>query len=223
MENLFTQIKQANDDASDKDKFVQELRDFIAKEVSELKQPIDNVQWVDIDMVKPNDYNPNSVAKREMKLLYVSIKHDGFTQPIVTIYDKGRDKYIIVDGFHRYYTSLSNPDILEQNHNKVPIVVISKDINDRMASTVRHNRARGKHSVEGMSTMVFKMLENGWDDSDICNELGMEAEELVRLKYLTGFAKLFKDTEYRKAWVMKNKNHQESKTSEETSEETAEA
>ena len=127
--------------------------------VSPLKsQPITNVRWVKIENVTPNDYNPNSVAHKEMGLLYTSIKHDGFTQPIVTIFDPELKKYIIVDGFHRYYTSLKSKDLLEANFGRVPVVVIEKDINDRMASTVRHNRARGMHSVSGMSSMVFDML-----------------------------------------------------------------
>lgn len=166
-------------------------------------QPIDFVRWVPVEKVCPNDYNPNSVAKAEMRLLYTSIKHDGYTQPVVTIYDPDRDMYVIVDGFHRYFTCKTNDDIRERNKGLLPIVVIDKDINERMASTVRHNRARGKHSVQGMSSMVFSMLENGWSDADICNELGMEPEELLRLKHITGFSKLFADVEYRKAWKTK--------------------
>lgn len=171
---------------------------------STAKQPIDNVRWVALDKVEANDYNPNNVAKVEMGLLYTSIKHDGYTQPIVTVYDADRDKYIIVDGFHRYFVCKQNKDIYDRNNGKLPVVVIDKDINDRMASTIRHNRARGKHSVAGMSSIVFKMLDNGWSDADICKELGMEAEELIRLKYVTGFAKLFKDTQYRRSWETKN-------------------
>ena len=165
--------------------------------------PIDSVKRVPLDKVQANDYNPNSVAAIEMGLLYKSIKHDGYTQPVVTIYDEKLDKYIIVDGFHRYYVMKNFKDIYDRNNGLLPIVVIEKDINDRMASTIRHNRARGKHSVSGMSNMVFKMLENGWKDSDICNELGMEAEELLKLKHITGFSKLFKDIEYKKAWETK--------------------
>ena len=184
----------------------------VLHELSPLKtQPVNLIHWVPIDKVCPNDYNPNSVAKVEMKLLYTSIKHDGYTQPVVTIYDKEQDKYIIVDGFHRYYTCKTNKDIRERNFGFLPIVVIDKDINDRMASTVRHNRARGKHSVQGMSSMVFSMLENGWEDHEICNELGMEAEELLRLKHITGFSKLFADVEYKKAWVTKNQLLQKKK------------
>ena len=165
--------------------------------------PVSEVRWVDINKVEPNDYNPNSVAGTEMSLLYTSIKHDGYTQPIVTIYDEEKNKYIIVDGFHRYFICKTNKDIQESTDGHVPIVVIKKDINERMASTVRHNRARGAHSVTGMSQMVFSMLDNGWADEEICNHLGMSADELLRLKHITGFSKLFKDAEYNKTWTTK--------------------
>ncbi len=168
--------------------------------VSPISQPVDLVIWVPIEMVEPNDYNPNSVAKVEMGLLYTSILHDGYTQPIVTIWDDERGKYIIIDGFHRYYTAKTQPDILDRNKGCVPIVVLLKTINERMAATVRHNRARGKHSIQGMSHMVFQMLDNGWEDEKICQHLGMEAEELLRLKHITGFSKLFENVEYRQAW-----------------------
>mgnify|MGYP003134943456 FL=1 len=167
-------------------------------------QPVNRVQWVNIDDVEANDYNPNSVASQEMHLLYTSILHDGYTQPVVTIFDADKGKYIIIDGFHRYFTCKNNPDILERNKGMLPVVVLEKDINDRMASTVRHNRARGKHSVGGMSNMVFSMLDNGWGDADICNHLGMSADELLRLKHITGFSKLFSDAEYNKAWTTKH-------------------
>jgi ParB-like chromosome segregation protein Spo0J len=167
-------------------------------------QPIDHVRWVPIEKVRANDYNPNSVAKTEMRLLYTSIDHDGYTQPVVTIYDADNDEYVIVDGFHRYSIMRLNADIRERCGGMLPVVVIDKDVNDRMASTVRHNRARGKHSVAGMSNMVFEMLSNGWADADICNELGMEPEELLRLKHVTGFSKLFADAEYKRAWLTKN-------------------
>ena len=164
------------------------------------EHPVSDVKWVSLDLVQSNDYNPNNVARTELKLLQTSILADGFTQPIVTIFDKSINKYIIVDGFHRYICTKINADINKMCNNQVPIVVIKKKINDRMASTIRHNRARGKHSVAGMSDMVFRMLDNGMGDTDICKELGMEAEELVRLKHLTGFSKLFENVEYRRAW-----------------------
>lgn len=166
--------------------------------------PVSWVRWVHIDRVKPNGYNPNSVANIEMRLLFISIAHDGYTQPVVTVYDPDNDTYVIVDSFHRYFTMLTNQAIYDTTGGYLPIVVIKKDINDRMASTVRHNRARGKHSISGMSSMVFSMLENGWEDAAICNELGMEPEELLRLKHITGFSKLFEDAQYSKAWKTKN-------------------
>lgn len=162
--------------------------------------PVDSVLWVPAEKVIANDYNPNSVAKTEMSLLYLSIKHDGLTQPVVTVYDEEIDKYVIVDGFHRHLVIKNYPDILESTDGCIPVVVIKKNINDRMASTVRHNRARGSHSVAGMSKIVFEMLDNGWPDEQICNEMGLEPDELLRLKHITGFSKLFKDIEYSKAW-----------------------
>ena len=173
--------------------------------------PINEVLWMPIEKVQANDYNPNKVANKEMGLLYTSISHDGYTQPIVTVHDKVKDKYVIIDGFHRYFTCKSDPDILESTEGCVPIVVLKKDINDRMASTVRHNRARGAHSVDGMSNMVFEMLKNGWADNDICNELGMEVEELLKLKHITGFSKLFENVEYHKSWKTTTQIKQENK------------
>mgnify|MGYP001013493971 FL=1 len=169
-----------------------------------IKQPIDYVMWVPIEKVEPNGYNPNSVATVEMELLYKSIKKDGYTQPVVTIYDKKKDKYVIVDGFHRYYVCKTKKDIFDRNMGMLPIVVIDKNISERMAATVRHNRARGEHSIDGMSNLVFKMLDEGMSDADVCNELGMEPEELLKLKHITGFSKLFANTEYKKAWETKN-------------------
>ena len=177
-----------------------ELRRYLFEASPFKSQPIDLVRWVSFEKVQANDYNPNSVARQEMNLLYTSISHDGYTQPVVTVYDSEIDKYVIVDGFHRYLTLKANKDIQERTNGLLPIVVLDKPINDRMASTIRHNRARGKHSVAGMSSMVFEMLDNGWKDEDICNELGMEAEELLRLKHITGFSKLFRDVEYKKSW-----------------------
>lgn len=169
-----------------------------------LDSPVAKVRWVPLEQVVPNDYNPNSVAPNEMRLLYHSIKADGYTQPVVTIHNPETGLYEIVDGFHRYSIMKTHDDIREAYGGKLPIVVIDKPINDRMASTVRHNRARGKHSVEGMTDMVFAMLDNGMSDADVCNELGLEPEELTRMKHVTGFSKLFEDSEYRRAWQTAN-------------------
>jgi ParB-like chromosome segregation protein Spo0J len=167
-------------------------------------QPVSGVMWVPLEKVEANDYNPNTVGAREMQLLQVSIDHDGYTQPVVTIHDEKRDMYVIVDGFHRYFVMKSYEALRTRTHGRLPVVVIDKPINDRMASTIRHNRARGKHSIDGMSRLVFKLLDNGWADAAVCNELGMEAEELIRLKHITGFSKLFANVEYRKAWVARS-------------------
>lgn len=194
---------------------IEQIKNYVGNDINkinEIKQalyecspqkhnPVDFVRWVPIEKLRANDYNPNSVAKIEMNLLFTSIKHDGYTQPIVTFYDKEKDAYIIVDGFHRYSTIKNSKYLRELNHGLAPIVVIDKSMNDRRASTVRHNRARGSHSVEGMTDLVYQMLKDGWSDVRICNELGMEADELIRLKYVTGYAKLYEKKEYNMAWT----------------------
>lgn len=197
IKNLCTQ------DMTDWD-FINKVREVLHEYSLMKEQPVDLVEWVPVESVIANDYNPNSVAKREMELLHTSIDHDGYTQPVVTIWDDQKKKYVIIDGFHRYYVCKTFKDIYERNNGLLPVVVLQKSINDRMASTVRHNRARGKHSMDGMSNLVFKMLDNGWGDAEICNEMGMEPEELLRLKHITGFSKLFEDVEYKKAWESKN-------------------
>ena len=199
-QSLIKEVVAFIESAENPQKAISTLRAEILTYSPRKDQPIDNVLWVPIEKVQANDYNPNSVATNEMRLLYVSISHDGYTQPVVTIYDPEIDKYVIVDGFHRYTTMRLNKDLYEKNNGLLPIVVIDKEINDRMASTVRHNRARGKHSIAGMGQIVFNMLQNGMSDEEICAEVGLEAEELVRLKYVTGFAKLFENSEYNQAW-----------------------
>lgn len=198
--SLESALQSAFDAAPDKRAFVNEVRNLISGMSPWKTEPVDNVRWVPVEMVQANDYNPNSVARNEMRLLYVSISHDGYTQPVVTFWDEEIQKYVIVDGFHRYTIMRTNRDIYDKNGGMLPVVVIDKDINDRMASTVRHNRARGKHSVAGMGQIVFNMLRNGATDEEICGEVGLEAEELARLKYVTGFAKLFEGTEYGQSW-----------------------
>ena len=190
--------------AADPYQAVNELRRALHEVSPGNGQPVDFVRWIPLEKVEPNDYNPNSVARIEMGLLLKSIDHDGYTQPVVTIYDPERDRYVIVDGFHRYFVMKTNAAVRECTNGHLPCVVIEKNINERMAATVRHNRARGKHSINGMANMVFQMLDNGMSDTDICNELGLEPEELLKLKHITGFSKLFKDVEYSRAWMSKN-------------------
>lgn len=162
-------------------------------------QPIYEVKWIPVEKVYANNYNPNSVATPEMKLLYISVKNDGYTQPVVTIYDEKNDKYVIVDGFHRYSIMRRYKDIYISCEGKLPCVVLkNKTMSDLMSSTVRHNRARGKHSISGMANIVMEMLINGETDASICFKLGLEVEELVRLKYISGFSKLYENKEYSK-------------------------
>jgi len=203
------------DEAEDKIEFLNGLRTFISSLSPQKSQPVDRILWVPVDIVQANDYNPNSVASIEMELLYVSISHDGYTQPIVTVYDKELGKYIIVDGFHRYFIAKTKADISKRINGRIPIVVIDKDITERMASTVRHNRARGEHMVTGMSNLVFQMLDNGMSEAEICQELGMQPEEVLKLKHITGFSKLFENAEYSKAWMTKYQIRQKAKMQQE--------
>ena len=157
--------------------------------------PVYNVIAVALDKIEANDYNPNHVAKREMDLLYQSIKADGYTMPIVCFYDEEKKKYIIVDGFHRYTIMLTHKDIFKRENGMIPVSVIDKPISDRMASTIRHNRARGKHEVELQANLVA-MLKAGWDEIKIMKELGMTLEEVQRLIGLKGIASEIKGVPY---------------------------
>ena len=135
-----------------------------------------------------------------MKLLYDSIKEDGYTMPIVCYFDSDKDQYIIVDGFHRYRIMLDYKDIYEREKGMLPVSVINKTIDQRMASTIRHNRARGSHDVDLMSNIVKELHELGRSDSWISKHLGMDKDEILRLKQITGLAELFKDVDFGKAW-----------------------
>lgn len=199
MERLRKLLNEMIAEAPDKIEFINQAKELLFEISPEKVNPVDRVLWVPMEMVKANNYNPNAVAKQEMQLLYTSVREDGYTQPIVTIWSEQEQKYIIVDGFHRNLIARMYKDIAQRNHGRLPIVVIDKEINDRMASTVRHNRARGKHSVDGMTNIIYNMIKGGEDDATICKKLGMEPLELVKLKHITGFAKMFKDYEYSKA------------------------
>lgn len=166
----------------------------------EYKSPVYDIIAVPVDKIQANNYNPNSVAPPEMKLLYESIKNDGYTMPIVCYYDDVQDIYIIVDGFHRYRIMLEHPDIREREGGMLPVSVINKSLDQRMASTIRHNRARGTHDVELMSNIVRDLHELGRSDAWISKHLGMDKDEILRLKQITGLTSLFKDVGFGKAW-----------------------
>lgn len=164
------------------------------------RSPAYNVIPVPIEKVKPNDYNPNAVAPPEYELLYDSIREDGYTMPIVCYRDEGKDEYIIVDGFHRYRIMLDHDDIRAREGGMLPVTVIDKPIDCRMASTIRHNRARGSHNVDLMSNIIAELHELGRSDTWISKHLGMDEDEILRLKQITGLAALFKDVRFGRAW-----------------------
>lgn len=168
--------------------------------MSDFKSPVYNVLAVPIEKVRANDYNPNAVAPPEMELLETSIWEDGYTQPVVTYYDPGDDMYIVVDGFHRYLTLKNSKRIREREKGLLPVVVIDKELGDRMASTIRHNRARGSHNIELMSNIVAELVEMGKGDRWICQHIGMSVDELLRLKQITGVAALFANRDFSDSW-----------------------
>lgn len=166
----------------------------------QFKSPVYNVMAIPVEKIQANEYNPNSVAPPEMELLKISIREDGYTQPVVCFYDKDIDKYIVVDGFHRYRVIRENKDIYDRENGCLPVVVIEKELGERMASTIRHNRARGTHNIELMSNIVAELVEMGKGDAWICKHIGMSADELLRLKQITGLAALFKNHEFSRSW-----------------------
>jgi len=176
-------------------------------EISPFKdEPVDCVLWVDKDKVLANDYNPNSVAPPEMKLLELSIEADGYTQPIVAWKDE--EGFEVVDGFHRKRIGCESKAVVKRIHGYLPIATINSERagrNDRIASTIRHNRARGKHQVEAMSDIVVELKRRNWRDERICRELGMDPDEVLRLCQITGLSELFADQDFSKAWDVEGK------------------
>lgn len=164
-------------------------------------EPVDCVLWVPSEQVEANDYNPNSVAPPEMKLLETSISEDGYTQPIVAWGTNGY--YEVVDGFHRNRVGKESKTVRDRIHGYLPITLINhdrEDKGDRIAATIRHNRARGKHQIAAMSDIVLDLSRRNWSDAKIGRELGMEPDEVLRLKQITGLAELFSDVEFSEAW-----------------------
>lgn len=164
-------------------------------------EPVDLVLWVKNEGVRANDYNPNAVAPPEMRLLQHSIEADGYTQPIVTSVVDDSDE--VIDGFHRNRCGKEVPAIRERVHGYLPITRINQSRtgrSDRIAATIRHNRARGEHAVDSMSAIVRMLYQAGWTNEQIQQELGMQADEVLRLKQITGIAALFADREFSEAW-----------------------
>lgn len=167
------------------------------------KSPVYGVQAVPIEKIRANAYNPNSVAPPEMKLLEISIWEDGYTMPVVCYYLPDEDIYEIVDGFHRYTVLNTSKRIFERERGLLPVVVIEKDINNRMASTIRHNRARGSHSIDLMVNIVAELTQAGMGDDWIRKHIGMDEDELLRLKQISGIAALFANRQFSESWEPK--------------------
>ncbi len=211
MSNIKELLKQMIEELNkidDLDKKIGELNNIKTElhEVSPFaKEPVDCVIWVKADTVHANDYNPNKVAPPEMKLLHTSIEEDGYTQPIVTSDMKaaGEQKnvyYEVVDGFHRNRVGKEYEDIKKRIHNYLPITLLVKPKDERISSTIRHNRARGTHGIRPMAEIVIDLSRYGWDDERICKELGMELDEVLRLKQITGLKDAFMGHEFSKSW-----------------------
>jgi Predicted transcriptional regulators len=168
-------------------------------------QPIDCVLWVKEEQVTPNEYNPNSMAPPEKRLLLKSLETDGFTQPVVVM-GKDKNQFEIVDGFHRYLLSTSKAALKKQFGGYIPVSRIearSENRSARMAATIRHNRARGRHQINAMSDIVIELARLGWDDNKISKELGMDSDEVLRLKQINGLLEMFGNRQYSQAWTVK--------------------
>lgn len=171
-------------------------------------EPCDCIVWKKMEHIQSNEYNPNHVAAPEMKLLYQSIKLDGYTMPIVT-YDLNDGNHEIVDGFHRNRIGREHPDINRRIHGYLPISTIDKSQDERIGSTIRHNRARGTHGIRPMSDIVLELSKMGWDDVKICEKLGMDLDEVLRLKQITGIKEAFMNHDFSRSWEEFEKKYYE--------------
>lgn len=197
---LFAQLEVLDEEA--RIDAINAIRQELHKHSPFAREPVDCVLWVRADELHANDYNPNSVAPPEMRLLQLSIMSDGYTQPIVAWPD-ANGTYEVVDGFHRNRVAREVGAVRKRVRNRLPIAVINAERSakeDRIAATIRHNRARGKHAVDAMADIVLDLSRRNWDDAKIARELGMEPDEVLRLKQITGLAELFADREFSAAW-----------------------
>lgn len=219
------ELKQMINNIDDLDKKVSVLNEIklALHEVSPFNtEPVDCVTWERNDNVYANDYNPNSVAPPEMELLRLSIMNDGYTQPIVTF--RNDDNVEVIDGFHRNRVGKECEEIQDRVKGYLPIVQIKEeqqDLNNRMASTIRHNRARGKHKVEDMSNIVLELKRRNWSNKKVGKELGMDQDEVLRLTQISGVAEMFADDEFSKAWEAVDLNDDDYKADLESLEENS--
>lgn len=205
LKNSILQILQ-DKNTDDRIDIINELKLFLHENSPFSSEPVDCVLWVKNTSVYANDYNPNSVAPPEMELLRLSIASDGYTQPIVTMKTDTQEREVI-DGFHRNRVGKECDDIQSRVHGYLPVVTINNDRTDkadRMAATVRHNRARGKHSVNAMSDIVVELKRRNWSNEKIGQHLGMEPDEVLRLYQITGLTELFSNEEFSKSWEIED-------------------
>lgn len=201
---MITQILEQNKDASLQERveiynrITAQLYDFLG-----LKHPVLNVQLVPIERVEGNEYNPNKVAPPEMKLLELSVKKDGLTMPVVVASEKKNENWVIVDGFHRTAVCRDTQEIKDSLEGYLPVTVLEKSLENRVAATVRHNIARGTHQVELSAKLVAFLKRNDWSNKRIGEELGMDPDEVLRLRQITGLAEAFQDQEFSKSWEIK--------------------
>jgi len=207
-ELLLDAVEQFFDGTDDLDAQVSALNALREKlhDESPFSEPVEHIKWVPQRAVEGNDYNPNEVATPEMELLHKSIKEDGYTQPIVT-YETGPNQFEVVDGEHRTIVGKEYDDIRDRLHGHVPVTVIDKPEEQRMGSTIRHNRARGTHQIRDMSDIVVELFDRGWNDERIMDELGMERDEVLRLKQASGLKKAFADHEFSQSWTEYEERH----------------
>lgn len=207
---LFESIKSDSITLYEKVELINKLK-LELHEVSPFKnEPVDCVIWVKNETVHANDYNPNAVASPEMELLKLSIEADWYTQPIVTMDEE--EKRTVIDGFHRNRVGKEYQTVKDRIHWYLPVVTINKDREDRgdrMAATIRHNRARGEHKVESMSNIIMELKKRRWTDEKIAKELWMDADEVLRLAQITWLAEMFSDKEFGRAWEMDESEFEE--------------
>lgn len=202
---MITQILEQNKDASLQERveiynrITAQLYDFLG-----LKHPVLNVQLVPIARVEGNEYNPNKVAPPEMKLLELSVKKDGLTMPVVVASEKKNENWVIVDGFHRTAVCRDTQEIKDSLEGYLPVTILEKSLENRVAATVRHNIARGTHQVELSAKLVAFLKRNDWSNKRIGEELGMDPDEVLRLRQITGLAEAFQDQEFSKSWEIKH-------------------
>lgn len=197
---LFAKLANLDDDV--RMDAVNEIRKALREYSPMRREPVDCVLWVKAEQLHANDYNPNSVAPPEMRLLQLSIMSDGYTQPIVAWPDQD-NSFEVIDGFHRNRVGREVGAVRKRVMGRLPIAVINAERTskeDRIAATIRHNRARGKHAVDAMADIVLDLSRRNWDDAKIAKELGMDADEVLRLKQVTGLAELFADRKFSQAW-----------------------